>query len=75
MEATGLSFAGGLVSNLTFGALKFAGHQMFSGRWFHQGGIADITLAFGEKLLLDYLVNDILLPDMHTTAGSVIKIH
>lgn len=72
MEATGLSFAGGLVSNLTAGAAKFGLHQLSSGRLFHNGGLPDIALNFGEKMLLDFLVNDLLLPHIHTTASSVL---
>ena len=59
-EAAGLSMAGSLVGGLTFGAIKTFGHLSFSGRWFHQGGIPDITLTFGEKLAIDYLVNDLM---------------
>ena len=59
-EAAGLSMAGNLVGGLTFGAIKTLGHVGLSGRWFHQGGIPDITLQFGEKMAIDWLVNDFL---------------
>jgi hypothetical protein len=58
--AASFGLAGNLVGGLSIGAVRTLGHLTFSGRWFHQGGIPDITLTFGEKLLTDYFVNDFL---------------
>ncbi|HEV2635916.1 MAG TPA: hypothetical protein VGX23_12255 [Actinocrinis sp.] len=62
LAAGGLGMAGNLVGNLSFGAAKTLGHQLFSGRLFHLGGAPDLVLTLGEKFLLNYLVNDVLLP-------------
>jgi hypothetical protein len=72
--AAGLSMAGNLVGGLTFGAIKTLGHVGLSGRWFHQGGIPDITLQFGEKMAIDWLVNDFLAHATGLGAGHVAKI-
>lgn len=72
--AAGLSMAGSAVGGLTFGAIKTLGHVGLSGRWFHSGGIADITLQFGEKLAIDYLVNDLLNGATGLSGGSHAKI-
>jgi hypothetical protein len=63
--------AGNLVGGLTFGAIKTLGHVGLSGRWFHQGGIPDITLQFGEKMAIDWLVNDFLTHADGLGAGHV----
>jgi hypothetical protein len=60
VTAASFGLAGNLVGGLSIGAVRTLGHLTFSGRWFHQGGIPDITLTFGEKLLTDYFVNDFL---------------
>jgi hypothetical protein len=54
-----------LVDTLTVGAARTLFHQMSSGRWFHNGGLADITLQFGEKLLEKYLQDVLLNPAAH----------
>lgn len=71
--AAGLSMAGSAVGGLTFGAIKTLGHLGLSGRWFHQGGIADISLQFGEKLAIDYLVNDLLAGASGLSGGNHAK--
>jgi hypothetical protein len=73
-EAAGLSMAGSMVGGLTFGAIKTLGHVGLSGRWFHQGGIPDITLQFGEKMAIDWLVNDFLSHADGLSAGHVATI-
>ncbi|MBR7831828.1 hypothetical protein KDL01_01065 [Actinospica durhamensis] len=73
-QAAGLSLAGGLVGGLTFGAVKTFGHLSLSGRWFHQGGLPDLALTFGEKLAIDYLVNDLLANKTGLTGSSIAKI-
>ena len=72
--AAGLSMAGSAVGGLTVGAIKTLGHLGLSGRWFHQGGIGDIALQLGEKLAIDYLVNDILSGVTGLSAGHEAKI-
>ena len=74
MKAAGVGFGGNLVGGLTMGALKTFGHLSLSGRWFHSGGIPDITLTFGEKLLTDYFTNDFLGTYAPLTAGHEAKI-
>ena len=74
MKAAGLGFAGNLVGGLTVGALKTFGHLSASGRLFHSGGIPDITLTFGEKLLTDYFTNDFLGTYTPLSAGHEAKI-
>ncbi|MBS2961546.1 hypothetical protein KGA66_00710 [Actinocrinis puniceicyclus] len=61
----GLGLAAGLLDNLTVGAARTLAHQMSSGRLFHNGGLADITLQFGEKLLEKYLQDVLLNPAAH----------
>ena len=73
-EAAGLNMAGNLVGGLTFGAIRTFGHVGLSGRWFHQGGIPDITLQFGEKMAIDWLVNDFLTHADGLGAGHVAAI-
>jgi hypothetical protein len=74
MKAAGLGLAGNLVGGLSVGAIKTLGHLTFSGRWFHTGGIPDITLTFGEKLLTDWFVNDFLGTVTPLSAGHEAKI-
>ena len=73
-DAAGRAMAGSLVGGLTVGAVKTLGHVGLSGRWFHSGGFADITLQFGEKMLTDFLVNDLLSHADTLNAGYVAKI-
>ena len=71
-QAAGLSMAGGLVGGLTFGAIKTLGHLGLGGRWFHSAGASDIAITFGEKLAIDYLVNDILVSATGLSASPVV---
>ena len=60
-----IGMAGSLLDTLTVGAARTLAHQMSSGRFFHNGGLADITLQFGEKLLEKYLQDVLLNPAAH----------
>jgi len=62
LKAGGEAMAGNLIGNISVGAGKTAFHNLFSGRWFHKGGLGDVTLLFGEKLFEKFLVNDVLNP-------------
>jgi hypothetical protein len=53
------------LGNISYGVARTLGHQLSSGRLFHNAGVADITLQFGEKLLEKYLVNDVFAPAAH----------
>jgi len=74
LKAAGVGMGGNLVSGLSVGAIKTFGHLSASGRLFHSGGIPDITLTFGEKLLTDYFTNDFLGTYAPLTAGHEAKI-
>jgi hypothetical protein len=71
--AAGLNMAGSAVGGLSFGAIRALGHVGLSGRWFHQGGMADITLQFGEKLAINFLVNHLLAGATGLSGGSYAK--
>ncbi|MFL6111983.1 MAG: hypothetical protein ACJ786_11610 [Catenulispora sp.] len=73
LAAAGLNMAGSAVGGLTFGAIRTMGHLGLSGRWFHQGGMADITLQFGEKLAINYLVNNLLAGASGLSGGGYAK--
>jgi hypothetical protein len=62
LQAGGLGMAGNVVGNLCVGAVKTLAHQLSSGRLFHNGGVPDILLTFGEKLFERYLISGLLKP-------------
>lgn len=73
LKAGGLAMAGGVVGSLSAGAVRTLGHQLFSGRLFHQGGLSDITLQFGEKLFLDFIINELIEEHTGLDAGAAAK--
>lgn len=73
LKAGGLAMAGSTVGALSAGAVRTLGHQLFSGRLFHQGGLSDITLQFGEKLFLDYIINELIEAHTGLEAGAAAK--
>jgi hypothetical protein len=62
LKAGGEAMAGNLIGNISVGAGKTAFNNLFSGRFFHKGGVSEFTLLFGEKLFEKFLVNDVLNP-------------
>ncbi|OLE27078.1 MAG: hypothetical protein AUG49_06360 [Catenulispora sp. 13_1_20CM_3_70_7] len=73
VAAAGLNMAGSVVGGLTFGAIRTMGHVGLSGRWFHQGGMADITLQFGERLATNFLINHLLAGASGLSGGGYAK--
>jgi hypothetical protein len=61
-KAGAQAMAGGLIGGLSVGAGRTFFHSLSSGRLFHKGGIGELSLLFGEKLLEKWLINDVLNP-------------
>ena len=65
LQAGGLGMAGSLVGGLLAVGPRTALHQLGSGRFFHQGGIPDLLITFGEKAFEKWFIGDVLAPGLN----------
>jgi uncharacterized protein YukE len=65
LQAGGLGMAGALTGGLLAVGPRTVLHQLGSGRYFHQGGIPDLLITFGEKTFEKWFVGDVLGPALH----------
>lgn len=65
LEAGGLGMAGALTGGLLAIGPRTLLHQLGSGRYFHQGGIPDLLITFGEKAFEKWFIGDVLGPALH----------
>lgn len=65
LEAGGLGMAGALAGGLLAIGPRTALHQLGSGRYFHQGGIPDLLITFGEKVFEKWFIGNVLGPALH----------
>ena len=74
LKVGGISALGTLSGGVVVGLPKTIAHQLSSGRLFHRGGVADLTLIFGEKLFEKWSINYKLIPALglkpHATAPT-----
>ncbi|WP_194911223.1 WXG100 family type VII secretion target [Catenulispora rubra] len=65
LQAGGLGMAGALTGGLLAVGPRTILHQLGSGRYFHQGGIPDLLISFGEKTFEKWFIGDVLSPALN----------